>query len=142
MDRSLRTPPLLLRACVCQVTDNNTNNTLLIEHHSHTLTVSYTTLTLTLPHHSSFVSVYASASWTPPSMNIGTQYKVDIHPHLLDQSTSFVPRPALSPHLFPPTPSHNPFTPLTIPPLSYQFDKKANWWIHCMTSNYLRSAYI
>ena len=50
------------------------------------------------PHiNSTFVPIYASAAYTPPSMNVGTQYK---------------------------------------------FEKKSNWWIHCMTSNYLSRWYV
>lgn len=48
------------------------------------------------PHHSSFVPVYAAATRTPRSLNVGNQYK---------------------------------------------FEKESNWWIHCLTGNYLSRWY-
>ena len=93
------------------------------------------------PHHSSFVPVYASAPTTPSSLNTGTQctyttlcYVRTAVNDLNINKRSFCPVDSCSYW------SIYSFYFLFIY-FPDKFDKDANWWIHCLTSNYLSRWY-
>ena len=93
------------------------------------------------PHHSSFVPVYASATVTPSSLNTGTQceqHNIDYVFFLRCPSCSLEP---LTGHLVYLSILMSDNTFVILFSHKDKFDKEANWWIHCLTSNYLSRWY-